>query len=256
MDSPSLDARVPSAQDDDDDSGLLDFNAKLDDLSIEDSPLSGPGKVNGGGDVVRGAVKAKKVSRPSWGPPLPGDGEAGKGKMRLLDGLEDSSAATNTSADDRSGSLNAKKEKSLGGIMAGGKAGSKPRFSLFAKPSYLDVDAGGGGGTRRRGDEEEEGGDDEGDESIRLGKERDDDFFRTQAQQQQTSGSRGEDATEPTPARRGESKEQVQNQLRELKMMNEVFEAYEAALRGGANQIDVSSSKTMEALLLFPGTDR
>lgn len=143
-----------------------------------------------------------------------------------------------------------KKEKSLGGLLAGGKMGAKPRFSLFAKPSYLETNTNGGSGNHH---EEDDGGEEDGDESIRLGKGKDEDLFKTQSQQQLQTSSAGvsrsaEDATEPTPAGRSESKEQVQNQLRELKMMNEVFEAYETALRGGANQIDVSKDELSRIL--------
>lgn len=227
--SPALDVRLLADSgggllDMGDDSGFLDLTAKdLDKMNLVDTPpiqriekkkrlsLASPSKAKAGG-------------RPSWGP----KSSPTKGKMRLLEGLDKDVASTSQPSQVR------RKERTLGGFGQDKAGTSRPRQSMFAKPNVPQP-------RQSISTEDVNEREEEGEESFykdpalssSTGSVKDRvaaiEASRTQSDLKQISSSNGT-----------ESKEQMDNQLAELKKMNQVFEAYESMLTASADQIEVS----------------
>jgi hypothetical protein len=240
QDSPSLSSRFGTAGgsdllDEGDDSGFMDLNSKdFDKMNLVDTPpvqrmtkktqFSSPGK-------------PATAKRPSWGP----KSSPQKGKMRLLEGVEDVVASTSSSEQ----SQVRRRERTLGGL-GQEKQGMKARQSIFAKPLHMNS---------RRDDDEEQA---KGNEREEDG---DDSFYSKDPVLNSSTGSvKGRVAAIEASRSRSdlgqtlgvnavaESKEQMDNQLAELKRMNTVFELYGNVLAGSIDQIDVSSWRRLEAL--------
>lgn len=229
LDSPGLHARLTIGSgsnllEEGDESGFLQINAReMDKLNLVDTPPV-PRRKEQRTTYFSSPSKVKK--RPSWGP----KSSPTKGKIRLLEGI-DAAGPSQPPAEIR------RKERTLGGLGQDKGGSLKARQSIFAKPSYVN--------SRRESsqdvDVEQEGAEES--------------FYKDPAMASSTGSvqskvaaieaarSQGHSPNGVTSNGNGsgsESKEQLDNQLRELKKMNDVFEAYERMLNGSADQIEVS----------------
>lgn len=212
--------------DESDDSGFMDLNSKdFDRMNLVDTPpvqrtaskhkthLSSPGK--------SGAAR-----RPSWGP----RSSPSKGKMRLLEGVEAPVEGK-------------RRERTLGGLGQDKTGGTlKPRQSIFAKPAFLQSRA-----PERRESLGQNEREDEGEDSFYKDPVLSSSTGSVKGRVAAIESSRLQEAAGSTSGG-GETKEQVDNQLAELKKMNGVFEAYERMLSGSADQIEVSSGEGRQDL--------
>jgi hypothetical protein len=227
--SPALDVRLLADSgggllDMGDDSGFMNLTSKdLDKMNLVDTPpvrrIETKKRIS-----LASPSKAKSGGRPSWGP----KSSPTKGKMRLFEGLDKDVASTNQPPQVR------RKERTLGGFGQDKGSTSRPRQSMFAKPSVSQP-------RQSISQEEANEKDEEGEES----------FYKDPALSSSTGSvkdrvaaieaSRLQADLQQIPYANGaESKEQMDNQLAELKKMNDVFEAYEGMLTASADQIEVS----------------
>jgi len=199
-----------------DQSNLMDLSQDLQDLHLAtDTPSPNKMKSRAAAVTKKGGKVSK--SRPSWGPP-PTSTSNELNNTRLLAGLD---------------TLSSTSGPRLGG-MATSKTGSKPRFSLFAKPN-LGSDADSRAGKLNNTLEEVEGSPVKGGDDSFLGGGGEDQKNRNN--NPNTNASQEPTRTDPSQQ---ESQEQVSNQLQELRRMNETFEQYEMSLLGVHDQMEVS----------------
>lgn len=214
-------------------------------------------------------------ARPSWGPPQTAFESRPKEKMRLMQGLQDDWAGVDVSdhptrmikgeEEDQDGmagrtattttigggggsraSLTAAARRGLGGMEAGRK-GSKPRFSLFAKPAFTGSETNNGSGSNAA----ESGAPSATSAAVAAA--------AAKAAPGGYAGTEPSSSVDPSASANGagaksgrpteqdavaggkaESKETAAKQLAQLKLMNDTFEGYEKMLHGTTEQIDVS----------------
>lgn len=205
----------------------------MEELSLASLPA--PPKVPSSRKEARiGATPSKPRGRPSWGPkPSPS-----KGKMRLLEGLDEVQESTK-----RNGDALPKKDRTLGAMSYGAKGAQKARQSIFAKPAQHVTAT-----SRSRPSVDAE----DGEES----------FYKDRALSSSTSSVKervaameraGKAASDKSSPLKGapklpESGEQLDVQLAEVKRLNSVFDAYEQMLIGSSDQIEVSRFLDSEIL--------
>lgn len=226
--SPSLDVRLLSESsggllDMGDDSGFMNLTSKdLDKMNLVDTPpvrrIEKKSRMS-----LTSPSKTKQGGRPSWGP----KSSPTKGKLRLFEGLEKDVAST-------SGPPQVKrKERTLGGFGQDKGSTMRPRQSMFAKPSVVQSRQSLGQEEADINDKEEEG---------------EDSFYKNPTLSSSTGSVKDRvaaieasrlQADSRSYTNGAESKEQMDNQLAELRKINDVFEAYEGMLTASADQIEV-----------------
>jgi hypothetical protein len=210
MESPTLDARFSlrglAEADVGDDSGLVDFAALR--VAEPSSPAAPVARTTKAPTAV-----PRRAPRPSWGPLGPPTAAASKAKMRLLEGIADSSAL----------------EEEASRRSAAPVAGARPRarYSLFQKASLYAADSSAAAA----------------DESFAPEAHDDADDSYLHAASAPPPAMSASTAEEPTPSSRAESAEARAAQLAELRRMNETFEAYERMLLESREQVEVSATE-------------
>lgn len=274
--SPMLDPNMGAADGmllglDGDESALLggtSFNGRgMEGLSLMDSPVV-PATAAAAPRTQRAAAAAStrtastpnskrlsstaRGSRPSWGPRASVTGgtasrtSPSKGKMRLLDGLEDGddAAESNTAGTGAS----AHRERTLGAMSYGAKGQQRARQSIFARPAAQQQSS----PAPKAGDAE--AGDDSFYRNRAIStssnsvKER---VAAIESSRAVPSSSAAADvftggrSSALQAAQQVESSEGYDAQLSELKRLNHVFEAYEGMLQAGVAQAEVCGHRAL-----------
>ncbi|PWN97339.1 hypothetical protein FA09DRAFT_361163 [Tilletiopsis washingtonensis] len=212
MESPTLDARFSlrglAEADVGDDSGLVDFAALR--VAEPSSPAAPVARTTKAPTAV-----PRRAPRPSWGPLGPPTAAASKAKMRLLEGIADSSA------------LEEEASRRSAPPVAGAGARPRARYSLFQKASLYAADSSAAAA----------------DESFAPEAHDDADDSYLHAASAPPPAMSASTAEEPTPSSRAESAEARAAQLAELRRMNETFEAYERMLLESREQVETFSTR-------------